>query len=320
MATLTTILGSGGVIGNGLANILCEKGVPFRVVSRTAHPVPGAEFRAADLADPEQTAQAVAGSSLVYLLVGLKYDHRVWEEQWPRIMRNVVEACKRAQAKLVFFDNVYMYGKVHGPMTEETPYNPCCKKGEVRAKIARTLLDEIRAGGITAIIARAADFYGPEARNSAAGLLVFDALAKGKRPSWLVNDAVPHSATFTPDAARALVDLAERDSAWNQVWHLPTAPNAPTGKEFVAMAAGEFGTTASPRVLSRPMLRLAGLFSPVVRGSYEMLYQSDSPYVFDSSKYAKEFGLAGTPYAEGIRLTARWYRAQGEPQAAGSER
>lgn len=91
---------------------------------------------AADLADREQAIRAVAGSSVVYLVTGLKYDHRVWHDLWPRIMANTIEACKRAQSKLLSFDNVYMYGKVNGPMTEETPYTPCSKKGEIRAKIA----------------------------------------------------------------------------------------------------------------------------------------------------------------------------------------
>ena len=99
----------------------------------------------ADLSDKDQTIRAVAGSSIAYLLVGLKYDHKLWTEMWPRIMANTIEACKRSGAKLIFFDNVYMYGKVSGTMTEETPFNPCSKKGEVRAKIATSLINEWKA-------------------------------------------------------------------------------------------------------------------------------------------------------------------------------
>ena len=114
--------------------------------------------------------------------------------------------------------------------------------------------------------------------------------------------------TFTPDAARGLALLADSDSAWNQVWHLPTAPAPPTGKEFIEMAAKEFGVAPKYRVLSRPMLRVAGWFNPLIRESYEMLYQSDSAYLFDSTKFAKEFGFAGTPYPEGIRMAADSYK------------
>jgi nucleoside-diphosphate-sugar epimerase len=267
-----------------------------------------AEVISADVADQEQTIRAVAGSSIVYLLVGLKYDHRLWAEKWPRIMANTMEACKRAGAKLIFFDNVYMYGKVDGLMTEQTPFNPCSRKGETRARTANMLVNEWKSGELTAMIARAADFYGPDTPNSVTNHLVFEPFAKGKKASWLVDDSMPHSYTYTSDAARSLLILAESESAWNQTWHIPTTPDPPTGKEFIAIAAREFGIPPRHRVLSRPMIRLAGLVNPIVAESYEMLYQSDSPYVFDSSKFATRFGFSGTPYAEGIRATASSFR------------
>ena len=302
---MVTILGAGGVISDELTRLLAERKQPFRLVGRNPRPAPGAmEEIAADLNDLDQTVRAVAGSSVVHLLVGLKYDHTMWQEMWPRIMANSIEACKRAGAKLVFFDNVYMYGKVDGRMTEETSFRPTSRKGEVRAKIATELIDAWKSGTLTGMIARAADFYGPGARNSVANVLVFEPLAKKQTPSWLVNDAVPHSFTYTPDAGRALLQLTDSETAWNQTWHLPTTPNPPNGKEFVALAAEHFGATAKHRVLNRPMLKVAGWFNSEIGESYEMLYQNDSPYVFDSSKFAREFGFAGTPYPKGIRVTA----------------
>ena len=113
---MITILGAGGAIGNELVARLAAKNQPFRVVGRNPRATPGAtETLAADLTDEDQTIRAVAGSTVVHLLVGLKYDHKLWEEMWPRVMSNAIEACKRARAKLLFFDNVYMYGKVSGP-------------------------------------------------------------------------------------------------------------------------------------------------------------------------------------------------------------
>ncbi len=301
---MITILGAGGAIGSKLARLLAARNAPVRLVGRTPRPLAGAETYAADLADREQAIRAVAGSRVVHLVVGLKYDLRVWQDLWPRIMTNVVEACQRAQARLVFFDNVYMYGKVSGPMTEDTPYAPCSKKGEVRARIATELMAEVKSGGLTAMIARSADFYGPDTRSGVPNVLVLEPLAKGRKPSWLVDAEVPHSLTFTPDAARGVAMLAERETAWNQVWHLPTAPAPPTGREFIEMAAREFSAAPRYRVLGRPVLRAAGWFNSDVRESYEMLYQSESPYLFDSTKFAREFGFAGTPYSDGIRAAA----------------
>ncbi|MDR3753050.1 MAG: NAD-dependent epimerase/dehydratase family protein [Terracidiphilus sp.] len=307
---MDTILGAGGPIGNELAKILTARNAPVRLVSRNPKPLPGAEVHVADLSNREETLRAVAGSSVVFLLAGLKYDIGVWRQLWPLIIENVVEACKRAQAKLIFFDNVYMYGKVDGPMTEQTPYNPCSKKGEVRARIATMLMAEAKAGNLKAMIARSADFYGPKTRNGVPNMLVFEALAKGATPSWLANADVPHSLTFTPDAALGLDVLARSDSAWNQAWHLPTAPDPPTGREFIAMAAREFGVPSKVRILGRPTIRIVGLFNSEVRESYEMLYQNDRPYLFDSSKFVREFGFAGTPYPEGIHIAAESYRSK----------
>lgn len=306
---MITILGAGGAIGNELAKLLAARHQAFRVVGRSPHPVPGAkELVSADVSDQEQTTRAVAGSSVVHLLIGLKYDHKVWAETWPRIMANTIEACKRAGAKLIFFDNVYMYGKVDGPMTEETPFNPCSRKGEIRARIATTLMNEWKSGSLTAMIARAADFYGPGTRNGVPNVLVFEAFAKDRKASWLVNDSVPHSFTYTPDAAAGLLRLADADFAWNQTWHLPTTPNPPTGKEFIAMAAKEMGVALKYRVLSPFMIRLFGLINSDVRESYEMLYQSEFSYLFDSSKFTTAFGFGGTSYSDCIRATARSFK------------
>jgi nucleoside-diphosphate-sugar epimerase len=281
-----------------------------RLVGRNPRLVQGAtEAVSADISNLDQTISAVSGSTVVHLVVGLKYDVSVWRELWPRIMGNAIEGCKRANARLIFFDNVYMYGKVSGPMTEDTPFNPCSKKGEIRAQIATTLLNEIKAGKLNAMIARSADFYGPHAKTSVPNILVFDKFAKRATASWLVNDSVPHSYTYTPDAAKSLALLADSESAWNQTWHVPTAPNPPAGKEFIKMVAKEFGVEPKYRVLSRPLLKVAGWFDSNVRGSYEMLYQSDSQYLFDSTKFSKAFSFEPISYAEGVRRTASAYKS-----------
>lgn len=296
------------MISDELVKLLAARDQPFRLVSRQPRQQQGAaETVAADLSDKEQAIRAVAGSSLVFLLVGLKYDHKLWAEMWPKIMANTIEACKRAGAKLIFFDNVYMYGKVDGAMTETTPFKPSSKKGEIRARIATSLTNEWEAGKLTAMIARSADFYGPHTRNGISNELVFARLSKGERAMWLANDSVPHSYTYTVDAARALVMLAENEQAWNQTWHLPTAPNPPNGKEFIQQAAKEFGVAPKYWVLRGPMVRVAGLFRQEVGEVHEMLYQNTAPYIFDSSKFARAFSFSGTPYAESIRVTAQSY-------------
>jgi nucleoside-diphosphate-sugar epimerase len=306
---MVTILGAGGAIGSDLVKVLSARSEPIRLVSRNAKAVPGAaEAVAADLSNLDDTVKSVSGSRVAFLVAGLKYDLKVWRELWPRIMHNAIEACKRTHARLVFFDNVYMYGKVDGAMTEETPFRPCSKKGEVRAEIATTLLNEIKAGSLTAMIARSADFYGPRVQTSIPNLMVFDKFAKGAKANWLVNDSVKHSFTFTPDAAKSLVLLADTETAWNQTWHVPTAADPPTGEELIELAAKEFGTQPNYRVLTRPMVWAAGWFDTTVRESYEMLYQYEFDYVFDSTKFTKAFAFQPVSYADGVHRSARAYQ------------
>jgi nucleoside-diphosphate-sugar epimerase len=241
------------------------------------------------------------------LCVGLAYELKVWRELWPRIMSNTIEACKAADARLIFLDNVYSYGRVSGPMTEGTPYNPGSRKGEVRVKIAEQLQGEIKQGNLQAIIARAADFYGPYAtKSSVPQLLVIDRLRRGQKAYWLVNPDVPHSFSYVPDCANGLRLLADDLSTFNQVWHLPTFNPAIDGRTFITIAAKELGVAPRLQVLKKWMMRLAGLTDTTIRESYEMLYQSEFAYHFDSSKFNRHFQYAPVPYPAGIAETVRF--------------
>jgi nucleoside-diphosphate-sugar epimerase len=303
------IMGAGGIIAKELTRPLLELGQRVRLVSRSVQPQPGVETVAADLTDAAQTRAAVAGASTVYLVAGLPYRTAVWEKDWPRVMRHTIDACKATGAQLVFFDNVYAYGRVAGPMTEDTPFNPCSKKGEVRARIATQLLDAIKAGELQAMIARAPDFYGPGCDNSVYMLLVVDKLAVGGTARWPGRDDVPHSLIYTPDAGRAVALLGTSDSAWNQTWHLPVAAPALTGREFIARAAEVFGVPAKHGVLGRGPFRLAGWINRDARESLELFYQCEEPYVFEAAKFARAFAFTPTGYGEGLKQIAAFRRA-----------
>jgi nucleoside-diphosphate-sugar epimerase len=299
-----TILGANGVIGRELSLSLASSTRKIRQVSRNPRKVnPDDEQFPADLLDPEAAARAVAGSEVAYLVAGLKYDTSVWREQWPRLMRNVIDACKRHGCRLVFFDNVYAYGRVAGPMTEETPFNPCSRKGEVRAKVAGALLSEMRAESLQAMIVRSADFYGPGAVLSLPHATVFERLRRGKAPQWIGNADMIHTFTYTPDAGRALAMLGSRREAYGQTWHLPTSREPLTGRDFARLACELAGRPFKLQVAPSWMLRLMGLFMPVLRESAEMLYQFEYDYVFDSGKIEKTYGMQARTYREGIAET-----------------
>lgn len=296
-----TILGAGGIIAKELTSVLLENGKQVRLVSRKAQAVDRASVMAADITDPLQTRRAISGSSVVFLVAGLTYNHKIWQEAWPKIIQNVIHACSEGGIPLIFFDNVYMYGLVDGKMTEDTPFNPRSKKGEVRALIAGKIMDRVKEGRLTATIARAADFYGPGADTTGIlNMMVIDKLAKGQTANWLGNDHVTHSYTYTPDAGKALYLLASDPSTYNEVWHLPTKNPAPNGKEYVEMVAAALHTKPKYMKLGSFMIKLAGFFNTTIAELHEMMYQTTHPYIFDSTKFEKHFNFAPTSYEDGI--------------------
>src|SRR5260221_713368 len=314
---MQTILGANGVIANNLAKTLPHYTDKIRLVSRHPKKVNASdELKSADLLNKDQVASAVEGSEVAYLTAGLTYNIDVWRKQWPAIMGNVIDACKKHNSKLVFFDNVYCYGRVNGWMTEETPVRPSSRKGEVRAAISRMILEEVKQGNLTALIARAPDFYGPHTPLSFLNVMVFENYSKGKKAQLLISDRYKHSLIYTPDAGQATAMLGNTSSAFNQVWHLPTDNHTLTMKEIVEQAAAAFGVKPAYMVLQRWMLQLAGLFNGVIKESVEMLYQNDSDYLFSSSKFDKAFDFKTTRYPEGIVETAKSY---GKELAVGSK-
>lgn len=186
---LYTILGANGTIANALIPVLQRKKVDIRLVSRNPKPVSDIETVKADMLKVDQVLDAISGSDVVLLTVGLQYNAKVWATEWPIIMRNVIDACKATGAKLIFFDNAYMYGKTEGVITETSPYKSVSKKGKIRAKIAQMLEKEMQEGSLKAMIARAVDFYGSNVTDkSAPGVYVFSNLKKGKRALWPINE------------------------------------------------------------------------------------------------------------------------------------
>lgn len=309
---MQTILGGGGPIGLGLARILPDYTERVRIVGRNPEKViPENEVFVANLLDSEAVRDAVAGSDVAYLSVGLPYKASVWEAQWPKVMRNTIEACRASGSKLVFFDNIYMYDREHlSPMDENTPVRPTTRKGAVRAMIADMLMEAVQKDQVDALIARCADFYGPgRQKNSVLTQTVFERLASGKSAQWLLSVDHVHSFTYTPDASLATAMLGNTDDAYGQVWHLPTTEKPPTGREWIGMIAEELEAKPRVQVASNFMMSAVGLFSPTLREVKEMAYQYDRDYDFRSDKFNRRFDFTPTTYRQGIKaVVAADYR------------
>lgn len=300
---MQTILGAGGDIGTLLAKELTNYTDKIRLVARKPRQVNGNdELVAANLLEADDVVRAVSGSEVVYLTVGLKYDSRIWQAQWPQIMKNVIDACVKYNAKLVFFDNVYGYPKTAVPnMTENCVIEPATRKGKVRAQVVKMLEDAQKNRGLTALIARSADFYGSGSKNGILNTLVLNSVAKGKKANWLADADKVHSFTYTPDAAKATALLGNTPTAYDQVWHLPTSAERLSGRDLIEMAGGIKDGKVSFLLLHSWMLRLGGLFDRTIKELVEMQYQYEQDYFFNSEKFCAEFEFEPTSYQEGIQ-------------------
>src|ERR1035437_8888081 len=300
---MQTILGANGTIGSVLTKELVNYTDKIRLVSRNPRKVNESdELFPADLSNPAFVDQAVEGSDIVYLVLGFDYNLKVWEEKWPTLMSATINACIKHNARLVFFDNVYMYDiNAISHMTEESAYNPPSRKGAVRKQISQMLMDEVKAGKLMALIARSADFYGPGNDKSFANEMVYKNFLKGRRANWFIDADKKHSFTYTPDAAKATALLGNTDDAYNTIWHLPTDKNTLTGREFVELFSREMKVANKLFVMPLWLIRIVGIFVPVIKEMPEMMYQYDRDYFFDSSKFEKRFEFIPTTYSEGIK-------------------
>jgi len=245
---------------------------------------------------------------VVYVTIGFKYSTAVWQKVWPPFLQEVIKACKRHHAKLVFFDNVYMYSRTEIPfMTESSLILPPSGKGNIRAELHKMIINEVEKNNLNALIARAADFYGPDNNNSALKMMVADNLVKGKKAQVFGDENKIHTYTYTPDAAKATAMLGNTTDAFNQVWHVPTTKEKLTTLDWIDLIAKELNKEVHLQKVPKWMLHVLGLFVPIMREFPEMLYQYEQDYVFDSSKFEKYFGVFATSPEKGVKVMMNSY-------------
>ncbi|MCG9695762.1 NAD-dependent epimerase/dehydratase family protein [Shewanella sp. Isolate11] len=288
---MQTILGANGQIGRELAISLKQNYTSnIRLVSRRPQQVNNTdELFQADLLDPQQTLDAVQGSEIVYLTAGLPMDTKLWVEQWPTFMRNVIAACETHGAKLVYFDNTYMYPQTDTPQSENAPFAPNGDKGRVRAQITCMLLDAMKQGSIEAVICRAPEFYGPGKTQSITNSTIIDALVAGKSAKVFLRDDVKRSLIYTPDASRAMALIGNSPDTYGQTWHLPCDDNRLNYRQFIELAAEVFHVQPKYHVLKCWQLWLAGKVSQTVRDAAELLPRYETENIFVSDKFKTRF-------------------------------
>ncbi len=295
------IIGAGPV-GSTTALLLAEKGQSVLLVSRSGSGPddPGIEKVAADAADRAAMLRLSVGADAIYDCANPAY-HR-WPTDWPPIASSLLQAAKERNAVLVTMSNLYAYGPVDRPMTEQDELAASGVKGQVRARMWEEAKAAHDSGQVRATEARASDFFGPGETASHFGRMIPRVLA-GKTVRVIGNPDTPHSWTYIPDVARTLITLARDERAWGRPWHVPTNP--PLSQREVVAALADLAGVRSPDVRGIPnwVIRAAGVTSHMLRELREVTYQFERPFVLDSSAATETFGLDPTPMSEALYAT-----------------
>ena len=310
MSELHVVFGA-GPLGRSVVEELLRRGKTVRVISRSgvmAEAPQGVELAAGDLYDAAAVRRVTQGAAVAYQCAQPHYWE--WPQKFPPLQAAIIEGLAGTGTKLVISENTYMYGDTDGrPLTEDLPYAATTRKGRVRAAMSEAALAAHKAGKVRVTMGRGSDFFGPWALDSGFGDRVFYPALAGKAASFGGKLDLPHTATYIGDFGVALAILGERDEALGQAWHVPSDRPQITQRQFAALLYRETGQPLKVSSVSKTMMALAGIFIPGARETVEMMYEFEKPFVVDSSKFERAFGVKATPIAEAIKATVAWYRA-----------
>jgi nucleoside-diphosphate-sugar epimerase len=311
MTERITIFGYGPT-GRASAARLLSEGREVIVAQRNAPPdLPrGATFAPVDALDREAVVKAVRGSGQFVVTIGFPYSGILWRDMWPKAMSNFVAACKATGGRMVFVDNLYIYGPQTTPLTETMSLSNYGLKPAARSAATRVWLAAAAAGEARVAALRAPDFYGPGVGLSFLGDTSIGKLAQGKPAIFVGSPGVLHDYAYVPDIARAVTTLlAAPDSAFGQAWHMPCAPIRTT-RDILQITADTLDVKLRISAMPAWMLGPSAIFSPFLRELKEMRFQWDRPYQVDASRFKAAFWSDVTPFETGVPETARAFRAE----------
>jgi nucleoside-diphosphate-sugar epimerase len=310
------VIAGSGPVGSAVAVRLARQGERVRVITRsgTGPAADGIETIAADAADTGRLTDLANGAAALYNCASPPY-HR-WPQDWPPLAASLLSAAERTGAVLVTMSNLYGYGPVSHPMTEHDPQAATGPKGRTRAAVWAQALAAHLAGRVRVTEARASDFFGPGVRGqSPIGQRSIPRLLDGRTISVLGDPDVPHSWTYLPDIAAALVTLGTDERAWGHPWHVPTSP--PMTQREIYAALARLAGAPPPRLRPvRPwLIRAGGLLVPYLREFPEVAYQFTQPFVVDSAAFQATFGARPTPADQALSATLTWWHDLGRAAA-----
>jgi nucleoside-diphosphate-sugar epimerase len=300
-AKRVAILGANGRLGREAALAFRDAGWKVRAIARTGKgPIAGIEHATADAMAAEELIEATRGCDAMFN--GLNPPYTQWREFVLPMARNVIAAAKVHGALHLFPGNVYNFGTtIPAQLNEATPFAPDHAKARIRVEAEALFAQAAARDGVRTIVIRAGDFFGGAGTGSWFDQALASKLDRGKfvYPGSL---DIEHAWAYLPDLARAFVAVAERGAKLPAFDTFHFGGHNVTGRQMLAACEIAIGAKLKSGAIPWPLLRLAGLFSPMMREVSAMAYLWRRPHALTGAKLEAFAGpLAQTPLEEAVR-------------------
>lgn len=303
------VLGASGGMGYALVHELVNRGIETRAFARNQNKLNSlfkdvsVDIVTGNAYDADDLKRVCSDVDVIFHTISVPYPE--WQMGHPTLMKNVLAAARNGGAKVIVIDNIYAYGRSNGQkVSEDANKNPHTKKGKIRLSIDQMAKDA-HLNGVPTMTLHFPDFYGPNAENTILNETL-KSVAINKKAIFVGPKHIKREFIFTPDGAKAAVELALNEKAYGQNWNIP-ADDVITGNEIIEILQQLTGYNKKVSTVTKKMVKMLGIFSADMKEIAEMMYLTEEPVVLSGIKYEQQIGpIPKTSYRDGLSKTIEY--------------
>jgi len=309
------VLGGSGSVGFGVVNALIDKKYQPKVMVRDINQfkslfddeIPGPITAIqGDLDSNHAIAKVCEYADTIFICFNT--DYRYWSDKMTAWVSKIGDLAANLQAKVIFPTNMYNFGTTTAsPINEEEEQNATTQLGKLRIAIEQKLVKSALTGSIVSLV-RLPRLFGPASFDYLIEPL-FYAASQNKSCTWYGDLNNPMDLMYNMDAGKILVNVAESHHANDAMLHVSGYSNLNPEKFINEIYTESKSTVSIPTKLMKSW-KIA--FKSIINTNFdlfsEVLYQFNSPYLLDDTKYKQLIGeIQRTPLIEAIKKTIEWY-------------